>query len=443
MMGGGSAVTVEIEMPQLSSDDEGATLAAWLVSVGDRVEKGDVIAELETDKSTLELESPATGIIAEFVVPEGVEGIMPGTILAKLDADDVAAAGDVPAIEDSSATSENLQEPGSTSVDTDAAAKVELSVHPGNADPVNTDLSADESELRGSTPLARRAAVDRDVDLKMLSGSGPGGRVLEEDVLRSADREPVAGAVDSATASNDAGMLAADLEGSFTTVRLTAMRKTIARRMTEAKQQVPHFYLRSRCSMDAVVEIRAKLNHDLATVGRDLKISVNDFIVRAAGLALRDVPEANVSFAGEAMHLFEHVDIAVAVATDGGLVTPVIRDADQKGLSTLAVEVRELASQARAGKLRPEQYQGGSFTISNLGMYGIESVYPILNPPQACILGVGAAEEQPVVRNGEIVIGRVASITLAADHRAVDGAIAARLLVALRDRLEDPLSMML
>lgn len=195
--------------------------------------------------------------------------------------------------------------------------------------------------------------------------------------------------------------------------------------------------------MDAVVDLRVKLNRDLAAQGRDLKISVNDFIVRAAALALRDVPEANVSFAGHEMKLYEDVDICVAVATDGGLVTPVVRNADRKGLSTLAIEVKELAGLARAGKLRPEQYQGGSFTISNLGMYGVETVYPILNPPQACILGVGAAEEQPVVRDGVIAVGRVASLALAADHRVVDGAVAAQFLAALRARLEDPLCMML
>jgi len=418
-------VTVQIEMPQLSSDGEGATLATWLVSVGDRVEQGDVIAELETDKSTLELESPASGTITEFVVQEGAEEIMAGTVLGMIDADD---AEDVPVVEGVAASAG--VEPGPPAI-----------VDVGSG--IVADTSGEEKDLRGSTPLARRAAVDRDVDLTSLAGSGPGGRVLEEDVLLSADRAPSGNGAVPAAVRNDPGAPVVQMTGSFTTVRLSAMRKTIARRMTEAKQQIPHFYLRSRCSMDAVVDTRAKLNRDLAALARDTKISLNDFILRAAGLALRDVPEANVSFAGDAMQVFEDVDIAVAVATEGGLVTPVVRNVDQKGLTTLAAEVKDLASQARAGKLRPEQYQGGSFTISNLGMYGIESVYPILNSPQACILGVGAAEERPVVRNGEIVVGRVASLTLAADHRAVDGAIAARLLAAIRARLEDPLSMML
>jgi pyruvate dehydrogenase E2 component (dihydrolipoamide acetyltransferase) len=213
--------------------------------------------------------------------------------------------------------------------------------------------------------------------------------------------------------------------------------------MTESKQQIPHFYLRMRCSMDAVMEARTQLNCELVSEGRDTKISINDFILRAAALALREVPAANVSFAGDEMHVFDRVDISVAVATKGGLVTPVVREADRKGLAELANEVKALAALAREGKLRSEQIQGGTFTISNLGMYGIETVYPILNPPQACILGVGAVEEQPVVRNGEVAIGRIAAITLAADHRAVDGAVGAQLMAAVRERLEEPLCMML
>ena len=219
--------------------------------------------------------------------------------------------------------------------------------------------------------------------------------------------------------------------------------------MAESKRQVPHFYLRQRCGMDAVLEARRLLNHELGEMG--VKISVNDFVLLASARALREVPEANVSFidsdggskVAPELRVFDRVDIAVAVATDGGLVTPVVRDADRKGLASLAREVKELALLAREGRLRPEQYQGGSFTISNLGMYGVETVYPILNPPQACILGVGAAREEPVVRQGEIGVGHIAAFTLTADHRAIDGAVGARLLAAVCDRLEDPLSMLL
>jgi pyruvate dehydrogenase E2 component (dihydrolipoamide acetyltransferase) len=426
-------MSTEIEMPELSSDGEGATLATWLVSIGDRVQKGDVIAELETDKSTVELEAPATGTIVAFAVSEGDEGILPGTVLGSLEEDESSGLAKF-ALDTSAAAVEEPPKADAATRDSGAPLPSALSV----------------AALRDSTPLARRAATDRAVDLSTLKGSGPGGRVVEEDVLRSVDAippvtTPVTPPVTQRVAARSKVAASAASKGTapFEAVRLSAMRKTIARRMTESKQQVPHFYLRSRCSMDAVIDMRSQLNRDLASEGRDTKISVNDFIIRAAALALRDVPEANVSFAGDEMHLFDRVDISVAVATDGGLVTPVVHDADRKGLATLAAEVKALAGSAREGKLRPEQYQGGTFTISNLGMYGIETVYPILNPPQACILGVGAAEEEPVVRNGKIEIGRIAAFTLAADHRAVDGSVGARLLASLRERLEDPLSMML
>jgi pyruvate dehydrogenase E2 component (dihydrolipoamide acetyltransferase) len=413
-------------MPELSSDGEGATLATWLVAVGDRVEKGDVIAELETEKATVELEAPASGTISAFAVEEGVEGIMPGTLLGSLDPDESS-----PVLEtDPKSLAAPIEEP------TEAVVT-------GTGTPATAEaVPADRERLRGATPLARREALERDVDLTSVTGSGPGGRVVQEDVLRTADSNSTGGPA-SDTVSTEPGSPTLDVVGSFDAVRLSAMRKTIARRMTESKQQVPHFYLRMRCSMDEIMNARAQLNRELASDGRDTKISLNDFILRATALALRDVPAANVSFAGDEMHVFDRVDISVAVATDGGLVTPVVREADRKGLAALANEVKGLAVLARKGRLRPEQYQGGTFTISNLGMYGIETVYPILNPPQACILGVGAAEEQPVVRNGEIAIGHVAAITLAADHRAVDGAIGAQLMASLREKLQDPLCMML
>lgn len=393
-------MSIQIEMPELSSEGEGATLATWLVSVGDHVEKGDVIAELETDKATVELEAPASGTILAFSVEEGSEGILPGVVLANLDPD-----------------SAPLSEVADESRDTFSTAPT-------------------------ATPLARRAALDRDVDLSTVTGSGPGGRVVEEDVVRSMDSSLESSSA-QASDSVDSEVPIDLVSDGFETVRLSALRKTIARRMTESKQQIPHFYLRVRCAMDGVMEARAKLNRELATAGRETRISINDFVLRATALALRDVPAANVSFAGSEMHVFDRIDVAVAVAIDGGLVAPVVREADRKGLAALADEMKELAALARAGQLRPEQIQGGTITLSNLGMYGIETVYPILNPPQACIVGVGAVEERPVVRKGEIVIGQIAVITLAADHRVVDGAVGAQLLAALRERLEDPLCMIL
>ena len=303
-----------------------------------------------------------------------------------------------------------------------------------------------------STPLARRAAEANDIDLSGLEGSGPGGRVVEADVLRAAgDGEggspastPSATPPASSRPSAVASPVVSTAEGPGIQIeRLSAMRKTIARRMTESKQGVPHFYLDIRVAMDEVGKVRARLNEGLAADGGSTKISVNDFVVRAVAGAMREVPEANVQYAEDGMRVFEGVDVCVAVATEGGLVTPVVKDADRKGLTALAEEIAELARLAREGGLRPEQYQGGTVTVSNLGMYGIETVYPILNPPQACIVGVGAAIEEPIVRGGEITVGRMARLTLSADHRAVDGAVGARLLAAIRARLEDPLGMML
>jgi pyruvate dehydrogenase E2 component (dihydrolipoamide acetyltransferase) len=446
-MGGDIQMTVRIEMPQLSAEGESGALASWLVKAGDEIEVGEVIAELETDKSTLELEAPASGTLLEIVVAAGTEDIAPGTLLALIEAD--AAASDTPRTPGTSDPSESLRpDPAGEEAAASASQSAALSETHGPASTTSAPLDRDAG--RASTPLARRAAENRGLELSALEGSGPGGRILEADVLRTnlegeaptlaADRPPLA--LTSSLTSSGSASSAEGAEG-VEIVRLSAMRKTIARRMTESKQQIPHFYLSARCGMDEVLEIRARLNAELSAANRDIKISVNDFIVRAAALALREVPAANVSFAGDTMHVFERVDISVAVATDGGLVTPVVRSADRKGLTTLAEEVKELAQRARSGSLRPEEYRDGTFTISNLGMYGIESVYPILNPPQACILGVGAAEEEPVVRDGEIRVGRIASITLAADHRAVDGAVGAQLLAAIRTRLEDPLAMLL
>ena len=425
---------IEIEMPRLSAETGSATLATWLVSVGDRVAKGDVIAELETDKSTVELEAPASGTILQLDLDEGTEDIPSGTRLGLLEPEPAHAASE------ESGTDEGRtgKTPGETTTPRPTRAAPEPAAH--------------ARSTREPTPLARRVASLHRVDLDGVAGSGPRGRVVEKDVLGmvgAASGAMSSPAVDTPSEGKLEDSLPAEPDetgagpAGFESVRLSAMRKTIARRMSESKREIPHFYLSIRCPMDAVFEARARLNAELADVGREVRISVNDFIVRAAALALREVPAANVSFAGDEMRVHRTVDISVAVATDGGLVTPVLRDADRKGLAVLAQEIRSLARAAREGKLRPEQYQGGTFTISNLGMYGIESVYPILNPPQACILGVGAAEQEPIVRSGEIVVGQVASLTLAADHRVVDGAVGAELLSALRARLEDPLGMML
>lgn len=436
--------SINIEMPQLSSpgDDEGgdpgATLASWLVGVGDAVTLGEVIAELETDKATLELESPATGAVLALEIAAGTEGILPGAVLGSISMESAGESPGANAPPDRAGADECVAKAAESA----QTAPQTASAGAAQAEAVASDGAKPEVEPRRATPLARRAAEANDVRVEELAGTGLGGRVVEADVLRAADGSGEAPAHSSPKAS--APVVEALVEGDgFRSERLSAMRKTIARRLTESKQQVPHFYLRTRVAMDELLRVRAQLNAGLAEEGRETKISVNDFILRATALALRDVPAANVQYAETAMRVFDRVDISVAVATDGGLVTPVVRNADLLGLTALGEEVKLLAGLARSGKLKPEQYQGGTITISNLGMYGIETVYPILNPPQACILGIGAAEEQPVVRDGEIVVGRVAAITLAADHRAVDGAVGAEFLSALRGRLEDPLGMML
>ncbi len=427
----GNGQTIPVEMPQLAAGGEspssGAALASWLVSVGDRVEAGSVIAELETDKATVELESPASGSVVVLRVEAGTEGIQPGEILAEI----------------------RVDEDGEKAARAGSAGPTPGAPTPPPSDdvsPSGPEVAVGSPNPEGrATPLARRAAATNAIDLSEVEGSGPGGRVLEADVLRLAEGSgSKAVEWDAAPSVSDPVPVSeTEVVEEFRLERLTSMRRTIARRLTDAKQNVPHFYLRTRVELDALMAIRRELNEALTEEGRAERLSVNDFVVRATGLALRDVPEANVQFAEEGMRVFERVDVSVAVATEGGLVTPVVRGADRKGLVELSAEIRALADQARSGRLRPEQYQGGTVTVSNLGMYGIETVYPILNPPQACIVGVGAAEAQPVVKAGEIAIAHVAAFTLAADHRAVDGAVGARLLARLREHLEDPLGMML
>ncbi|MGB0622095.1 MAG: dihydrolipoamide acetyltransferase family protein [Myxococcota bacterium] len=429
---------IPIEMPNLSSGDdqdgEGATLANWLVAVGEEVEQGEVIAELETDKATVELESPATGRLAEISIAEGTEGLRPGVLLGTIECDVAPKVEGAESEADSSGEEEALGAP--QALDDEGASRSPAFEPPPSLPPADAPRS---------TPLARRVAEANNVDLGSVQGSGPGGKVVEADVLAAAGGAPVEAKTVPAKAGAVAPSVSSPTEaGAEVRVeRLSAMRKTIARRMTESKQGVPHFYLDVRVAMDEVMAVRARLNEGLAADGATTKISLNDFVVRAVAGAMRDVPQANVQFAEDGMRIFERVDVCVAVATEGGLVTPVVRDADRKGLVALAGEIAQLAELARSGALRPDQYQGGTVTVSNLGMYGIDAVYPILNPPQACIVGFGAAMEEPIVRDGEIGVGHIACATLAADHRAVDGAVGARLLAAIRERLEDPLGMML
>lgn len=430
-------MSVDVRMPELSSDMTEADLVTWLVKPGDRVAAGDLIAELETEKSTVEFESPVSGTLLEIVVPEGTNGVQVGTVLARFESDggETATPSSREAEAEPPGASAARAEPEREAVMAEAtsAAATEEPASAAQAPAPEPEAAGAPSGERGATALARRVAAQSGVTLSQVTGSGPGGRILKADVQAAAIRETES----DAPPAGSREPVPFESETPFELVPLSRMRRTIASRLAEAKRTIPHFYLRVECEIDRLLELRGRFN------AGEHRISVNDFVVRAAALALVEVPEANVSFREDALVQYQRADVAVAVATEGGLLTPIVREADRKELTVLSQELRELASRAREGRLAPREYQGGSFTVSNLGMYGVESVYPIVNPPQSCILGVGAGVQRPVVRNGGLAVGTVMTCTLCADHRAVDGAVGARWLAALKRRLEDPLEMLL
>lgn len=412
---------VKILMPALSPTMTEGNLVRWLKSEGDVVKAGQVLAEIETDKATMEVEAVDEGTLAKIVVPAGTEGVSVNSLIALLleegeDASGLEAlltevtAGIVPQASSSS----------SAEVSTAIAAPSVMS----------TGGEKESGERLFASPLARRIAEQNKVDLRTINGSGPHGRIVKADV------EGTVLVSSTAVAAGPQPIIYGD--AGYVDLPLNNMRKVIARRLTESKQQVPHFYLNVDCELDALLKLRSEINQRL----ENGKLSVNDFIVRACALALIKVPEANVSWMDTYIRQFQAADISVAVAIDGGLVTPVVRSANLKTLKDISSEVKILADKARTGKLAPEDYQGGSFTISNLGMYGIKQFSAIINPPQACILAVGAGEERVVVKNREIKTATVMSCTLSADHRAVDGAVGSRFLEAFKALIEDPLSLL-
>ncbi|HSK39717.1 MAG TPA: pyruvate dehydrogenase complex dihydrolipoamide acetyltransferase [Arenibaculum sp.] len=451
---------IEILMPALSPTMTEGNLAKWHKQVGDEVKAGDVIAEIETDKATMEVEAVDEGRIGKILVDEGAQGVAVNTPIAVLleeDEDDSALAdvgGGKPA-GNGAATAADAQkgEPADEAVQPKPEAPAPRERAAGTAGPANGGGRIFAS------PLARRMAEQAGLDLAQIRGSGPQGRIVKADVEaaraggtaapapRKAEAAPAAtpAAPQPATpaaqkpAGVDAKDFATKLGMRFREVPNSGMRKTIARRLSEAKQTVPHFYLTVDCRIDDLLQVRKELN------GRsdEYKLSVNDFVIRASALALKKVPAANAAWSDEAILLFEDADISVAVATPSGLITPIIKQAQAKGLAQISNEMKELAGKAREGKLKPEEYQGGTFSVSNLGMYGIHDFGAIINPPQACILAVGAGDQRPVVRNGEIVPATVMSCTLSVDHRVVDGAVGAEYLAAFRKLIEDPLSMLL
>jgi pyruvate dehydrogenase E2 component (dihydrolipoamide acetyltransferase) len=408
-------------------------VAKWLVGEGDRVNSGDVIAEIETDKATMEVESVDDGVMAKIFVDAGTENVAVGAVIAVL-AEDGETASDV--------AKAGLQEPSSpvpvTSVAAEAKERAEpapVTAAPVKAVPAPQTKSSDKPRIFAS-PLARRIAADRNIALEGITGSGPYGRILRRDV-ESAATAPIAQTTAALAGATPAG---ATQQGDSYLVANSQMRKAIASRLQDSKQQAPHFYLTVDCVIDNLLEARKSLN---AKAAEGIKISVNDMIIRAAAMALIAVPEANASWEGENTRLFRHADIAMAVAIDGGLITPIVWAAEQKGLAALSQVTADLAARARDGKLAANEYTGGSFTISNLGMFGVREFAAVINPPHGGILAVGAGEQRPIVIDGNLAVATVMSVTLSADHRAVDGAVGARWLQAFKGFVENPVTMLL
>ncbi len=427
---------IELLMPALSPTMEEGTLAKWLVKEGDSINSGDVMAEIETDKATMEFEAVDEGVIGKILVAEGTEGVKVNTPIAVIledgeSADDIGEASAPAAAAPS--TEETVAE----------APKAETFTEQSTAPAKNGDRVF-------ASPLARRIAKDKGLDLSQIKGSGPKGRIIKVDVMDAKAGEALAPAASAPTAAAPAALAAgpatdvvlktyADRE--FEEVPLDGMRKTIAARLTEAKQSVPHFYLRRDIELDALLKFRGQLNKSLEP--RGIKLSVNDFIIKASALALQQVPDANAVWAGDRTLSLKPSDVAVAVAIEGGLFTPVLKDAEMKSLSALSAEMKDLASRARDRKLAPHEYQGGSFAISNLGMFGIDNFDAIINPPHAAILAVGAGTKKPVVGDdGELKVATVMSTTLSVDHRVIDGALGANLLNAIKINLENPITML-
>ena len=443
-------MATEILMPALSPTMEEGTLAKWLVKEGDTVKSGDILAEIETDKATMEFEAVDEGTIGKILIAEGTAGVKVNAPIAVLldegeDASAIASAGGAPA----GAASSGAASSGASKA---KAAKAEAA--PAAAAPAAAPSRGTGDRVFAS-PLARRIAAEKGIDLAGITGSGPRGRIVKSDVenaqpgaakpaaAATAPEAPKAAAPAAAAAPQGMGYETVKkmLDGRETEeVALDGMRRTIAARLSEAKQTIPHFYMRRSAKLDALMEFRGTLNKRLE--GRGVKLSVNDFVIKACALALQQVPDANVVWAGDRMIKLKPSDVAVAVAVEGGLFTPVLKDADKKTLSALSTEMKDLATRAKTKKLAPHEYQGGSFAISNLGMFGIENFDAVINPPHGAILAVGAGIPTPVVEKGEVVIRNVMSMTLSVDHRVIDGALGAQLLAAIVEHLENPVGML-
>ena len=437
-----------ILMPALSPTMEKGNLAKWLKKEGDSIKSGDVIAEIETDKATMEVEAVDEGVLAKILVPEGAQDVAVNTpiaVIAGEGEDASAAAAPAPAAKPDREPSGSQASAPAASMDREPS---------GSQNGASLKARGPEDRVF-SSPLARRIAKDAGLDLAAIKGSGPHGRVVERDVkaaIASGGAKPVAAsaATPAPAAAAPQGMSGDVVRklfepGSFEEIPHDNMRKTIARRLTEAKSTIPHFYLTIDCDLGALLKLREEINGK-APKDKDgkpaYKVSVNDFVIKALALALRDVPDANVSWTDTAMLKHKHCDVGVAVSIPGGLITPVIRKAETKTISAISNEMKDYASRAKNRKLKPEEYQGGSSAVSNLGMFGIKNFSAVINPPHATILAVGAGEKRVVVKDGAPAVADMMSVTLSTDHRAVDGALGAELLAAFRRYIENPMSML-
>ncbi len=426
-------MAIEVLMPALSPTMEDGTLAKWFVKEGDKVEPGDLLAEIETDKATMEFEAVEEGIIEKLLVSEGTEGVKVNSAIATLSGED-------------DSTSKNIEEPAVSNTIKNETSAI-------NAKKIENNSNSKSRDRVFITPLARRIAEKKGIDINLISGTGPHGRIIKKDLvnLKSVPLGNVLQDPDVITAksispnisdsfSYDA-LLEIYADRNFTEIALDGMRKTIASRLSEAKQTIPHFYLRRSVKMENLLDFRQKINKKLSN--KNIKVSINDIIIKACSEALQSNPDANAIWAGNKLIKFESSDIAVAVSVEGGLFTPVIKDTDQKTISNISEEMKDLAARARAKKLMPTEFQGGSFAISNLGMFGIESFDAIINPPHAAILAVGTGKKKPVVSDdGSLGAATEMELSLSVDHRVIDGVLGAQLLHTIVDNLENPIGLL-
>ena len=460
------AMPIEIKMPALSPTMEEGTLAKWLVKPGDEIQAGDIMAEIETDKATMEFEAVDEGTLVSIAIDEGTENVAVGTVIAVLAEEgedaEAAAAAPAPAPEPTPSadgpaatpTARKLAEangidlnsitgtgPGGKITKGDVEAAGGSSATESAPAPAPTPTPATSGDRIVASPLAKRIAEQKGIDLSTVTGSGPNGRIVKADVESAKPgAAPAAAAAPSPTPTPAAApQLGGDLDAPYEEQKLNNVRKVIARRLTEAKQTVPHIYLTVDVQLDALLKLRSQLNASLEPDG--VKLSVNDLLIKALARALKRVPKCNVSFQGDTLHQYTREDVSVAVAAPSGLITPIIRDAGSKGLAQISTEMKDLAGKARDGKLQPHEYQGGTASLSNLGMFGTKQFDAVINPPQGMILAVGAGEQRPVVKDGALAVATVMSATGSFDHRAIDGADGAQLMQAFQQLCENPMGL--